>query len=55
MQILGKVIKRCGREDGQALAEYGLILALIFIVCVLAAQMLGVAISSIFPVVTGAL
>ena len=33
-------------ESGQALAEYGLILAFIFAVCVIAVTLLGVAIST---------
>lgn len=53
MQILDMFIKRFDREDGQALAEYGLILAFIAIVCVLALTALGVAISGVFGGVTG--
>ena len=42
------------REDGQALAEYALILAFIAIVCVLAVTLLGVAISGALSGITGA-
>jgi len=40
------------REEGQALAEYSLILAFVFIVCVLALGFLGVAISGTIDDVT---
>jgi pilus assembly protein Flp/PilA len=36
---------RFEREDGQALAEYGLLLALIAVVCVAAVTALGLALS----------
>jgi Flp pilus assembly pilin Flp len=55
MRILEMIIKRFDREDGQALAEYALILAFIAIVCVGAVGLLGVAISAVFPSVTGSL
>jgi Flp pilus assembly pilin Flp len=42
------------REDGQALAEYGLILAFIFAVCVIAVTALGLAIAGGLGSVTGA-
>ncbi|TMF99228.1 MAG: Flp family type IVb pilin, partial [Chloroflexi bacterium] len=35
---------RFQRQDGQALAEYGLLLALIAVVCILALTALGIAI-----------
>ena len=53
MEILGMIIKRIGSEDGQALAEYGLILAFIAIVCVLALTALGAAVSGVFGSVAG--
>ena len=40
------------REEGQALAEYGLILAFVFILCVIALGFLGVAISGTIDDVT---
>ena len=55
MQMLDMIIKRFDREDGQALAEYGLILAFIAIVCVLALTALGVAVSGLLGSVSGAL
>jgi pilus assembly protein Flp/PilA len=49
------IVSRFDREDGQALAEYGLLLALIVVVCVLAVTALGLAISGILGSVSGAL
>jgi len=49
------IVTRLGREDGQALAEYGLLLALIAVVCVLALTALGLAISGILGSITGSL
>lgn len=43
------------REDGQALAEYGLILALIAVACLLTLTALGVAVSGTLGSVTGSL
>jgi pilus assembly protein Flp/PilA len=48
-------VSRFEREDGQALAEYGLLLALIAVVCVLAVTALGLAISGILGSVSGSL
>lgn len=42
-------------EDGQGLAEYGLLLALIAVVCLIAVTALGVAISGNLGTVTAAL
>ena len=53
MQILGMITKRTDREDGQALAEYALIMAFIAIVCVAALTALGIAVSGIFGSVAG--
>jgi len=39
-----RFVSRFEREDGQALAEYGLILALIAVVCVALLTVLGLAI-----------
>ena len=55
MRILEMIMKRFDCEDGQALAEYALILAFIAIICVAAVGLLGVAISAVFPSVTGSL
>ncbi len=48
-------VTRFEREDGQALAEYGLLLALIAVVCIAALTALGVAISGVLGGVTGSL
>ena len=49
------VVSRFEREDGQALAEYGLLLALIAVVCILALTALGLAISGTLSSITGSL
>jgi pilus assembly protein Flp/PilA len=54
-EVVGLFVSRFEREDGQALAEYGLLLALIAIVCVLAVTALGLAISGILGSVSGTL
>ncbi|HET9476000.1 MAG TPA: Flp family type IVb pilin [Dehalococcoidia bacterium] len=46
---------RLSAEEGQALAEYGLLLALIAVVCLIAVTALGVAISGILGSITGSL
>jgi len=53
-EALGSLVSRFEREDGQALAEYGLLLALIVVVCVLAVTALGLAISGILGSIAGA-
>ena len=40
-----RFVTRFEREEGQALAEYGLILALIAVVCILALTALGLAVA----------
>ena len=51
------IIARFYREDenGQALAEYGLLLALIAVVCILALTALGLAIAGTLSKITGKL
>ena len=44
-EALTALVARFDREDGQALAEYGLLLALIAVVCIAALTALGLAIS----------
>jgi len=53
-EALAGFVARFEREDGQALAEYGLLLALIAVVCVLAVTALGLAISGILGGIVGA-
>jgi pilus assembly protein Flp/PilA len=43
------------REDGQALAEYGLILALIAVVCLAVLTALGLAVAGTLGSITGSL
>jgi Flp pilus assembly pilin Flp len=52
--IIAALIEESQRETGQALAEYGLILAFVFAVCVLAVTALGLAIAGQLGSVTGA-
>ena len=48
-------VSRFEREDGQALAEYGLLLALIAVACLVALTALGLAIAGALGSVTGSL
>ena len=48
-------VSRFEREDGQALAEYGLLLALIAVACLVALTALGLAIAGTLGSVTGSL
>ena len=54
-EALTALIARFDREDGQALAEYGLLLALIAVVCIVALTALGLAISSTLGSITGSM
>ena len=49
------LVARYEREDGQALAEYGLLLALIAVVCIVALTALGLAIAGTLSTLTGKL
>jgi len=53
-EALMALFARFDREDGQALAEYGLLLALIAVVCIGALTVLGIAISGTLGSITGA-
>jgi pilus assembly protein Flp/PilA len=44
-----------GREEGATLAEYGLLLALIAVVCIAAITLLGTSISAMFVSVAGSI
>ena len=54
-EALLSVIVRFQRQDGQALAEYGLLLALIAVVCIVALTALGLAIAGTLSTITGKL
>ncbi len=54
-EALSALFARFDRENGQALAEYGLLLALIAVVCILALTALGLAISGTLGSITGSL
>ncbi len=46
---------RFEREEGQALAEYGLILALIAVACIIALGALGLAVAGQLDAISGAM
>ena len=54
-EVVESFVSGLEREDGQALAEYGLLLALIAVVCILALTALGLAISGTLGSITGSL
>ena len=54
-EALLRLVARFQREEGQALAEYGLILALIAVVAISALTLLGVAIAGKLSAITTAL
>ena len=54
-EVLTAIVARFDREDGQALAEYGLLLALIAVVCILALTALGFAIRDTLGSITGSM
>jgi pilus assembly protein Flp/PilA len=49
-KFVSKYITR--KEEGATLAEYGLLLALIAVVCLLAIKVLGTSISSLFSMIS---
>ncbi len=54
-EALLKLLARFSDEDGQALAEYGLILGLIAVVCIIALTGIGLAVSGQLGQVSSAL
>jgi pilus assembly protein Flp/PilA len=54
-EALVAFMSRFEREDGQALAEYGLLLALIAFACILALTALGLAIAGTLDSIIGSL
>ena len=54
-EVLTWLVARYDCEDGQALAEYGLLLALIAVVCIVALTALGLAIAGTLSTLTGKL
>ena len=55
MEKLDNTLAHTRAEDGQALAEYGLLLALVAVVCLAAVTALGLAIAGQLGAITGAL
>jgi pilus assembly protein Flp/PilA len=54
-EFVMRLMARYESEKGQALAEYGLILALVAVVCILAVTAVGVAISGTLGDIAGAM
>ncbi len=54
-EAVARLVARFQPERGQALAEYGLILALIAVACILALGFLGAAIAGELDAITGAM
>lgn len=52
---LARFVARFEREEGQALAEYGLIIALVAVALIVALGALAVAISGTFDAITAAM
>ncbi len=50
-----RFVTRFEREEGQALAEYGLLLALIAVACIIALTALGLALAGTLGSITGEL
>ncbi len=50
-----RFVTRFEREEGQALAEYGLLLALIAVACIIALTALGLALAGTLKSITGEL
>jgi pilus assembly protein Flp/PilA len=52
-----KLVRNCfaQREEGATLAEYGLLLALIAVVCITAITLVGTQISTMFSTVAGSI
>lgn len=53
--LTGRLFELRTREEGQAMAEYGIILALVAVFCIAAVRLLGVDISAAFDAVRGGL
>ena len=54
-KFFAKVKKLFVREEGATLAEYGLLLALIAVVCIAAITLLGTKISTMFTIVANSI
>ena len=53
--FVGALIARMQREEGQTMAEYGILIAVIAVVVIVAATLLGTKISSVFNSVAGSI
>ncbi len=54
-ELAGALVARVRREEGQSMAEYGILIAVIAVVVVAAATLLGGSISSLFSSLAGKL
>jgi pilus assembly protein Flp/PilA len=52
-QLAGVLVARVQREEGQSMAEYGILIAVIGVVVLVAAAVLGSSISSVFNSLAG--
>jgi pilus assembly protein Flp/PilA len=53
--LLGKFVVKMKEEEGQALAEYGLIIALIAVVCIAAVTLLGTNVDAMLTALANAI
>jgi len=53
--LVGALFSRMQREEGQTMAEYGILIAVIAVVVIVAATLLGTKISSVFNSVAGSI
>ena len=53
--VLTRLVASVEREEGQALAEYGLILALIAVACIIALGALGLAVAGQLDAISAAM
>jgi len=52
-QLLSRIIAAAGRDEGQTMAEYGILIAVIALIVVVAAVVLGGSISGLFSSTSG--
>lgn len=55
LQLVATLHRLARREEGASLAEYGLLVALIAVVCIAAVQLLGQQINTAFQAITAIL
>jgi len=55
MALYEYIVSRMQSEEGAALAEYGLLVALIAAVCIVAVTAVGTSVSGVFTTIAGAI